>query len=334
MYVTLLEIVKHRLSPLRLLDAVLSYLHLFYLIVFFRPKYFLFLFDSLPRSLNSVCSRLDVTTVTDFGDVPSSKPKSVKRQVLMYDIITAGFELPALWPETEAKFHRILPGPSRDNKFTSARADDEPIDVCVIGGFGGIFQQRTRIVSDLLQCVEEEDVSVHVYGYENGRGIGSRILGGCIRFFDVDDFDIPFEGYSYTPPLREEYPLVAKALRKPVYGEDFYEAFSNSKIILTVPNDPQIAIGSIRPMGIFEPAAAETFQIALNNPDTRNIFEPGEELSVFNDGEELYEKIHYYLCNPDERDRIASNSHDRFLEEYTAETQIKLLIRKLNARDE
>lgn len=324
----------HRLSPLRLLDAVLSYLHLVYLIVFFRPTYLLFLFDSLPRSLNSVCSRLGVTTVTDFGDVPSSKPKSVKRQVLQYDVITAGFDLPALWPATETKFHRILPGPSRDNKFTPKASTDEPIDICVIGGFGGIFQHRTKIVSQLLERIENDDLTVHIYGYENGRGIGSKIMDEFKRFFDIETFDIPLEGYSYTPPLRKKYPVVASSLRGPVYGDDFYEAYTASKIILTIPNDPQVEIGSIRPMGIFEPAAAETFQIALNNPDTRSTFEPGEEIAVFEDVEDLYEAIHYYLNNSDERNRIASNSHDRFLSEYTAETQIKSLIHEIDGSDE
>lgn len=334
LYVKLLDLVTHQLSPLRLIDAMLSYLHILYLIVYFRPNYFFFLFDSLPRLLRRVCDRLDVTTVTDFGDVPSSKPRSTKRQVLTYDIITAGFELPALWPATEAKFHRILPGPSRENKFVTEHSEDEPIDVCIIGGFGGIFQHRTRIVSDLLDRLEGDDLTVRVYGYENGRGVGSRILDECRKLLNVEAFRIPLEGYSYTRPLNEEYPLVADALRDPVYGDDFYEAFAKSKIILTIPNDPQIEIGSIRPMGIFEPAAAETFQIALDNEDTRKTFEPGKEIGVFENNEELYQKIHYYLNNSNERDRIASNSHDRFLAEYTAETQIKSLISEINGSDE
>lgn len=333
-YVELLDVAAHRFSPFRLVDALLSYLHLLYLIVFFRPTYLIFLFDSLPRSLNWLCGKVGVTTVTDFGDVPSSKPRSVKQQVLKYDVITAGFDLPALWPATKSKFHRILPGPPRENDFHCDDIEEEPIDVCIIGGFGGIFQRRTEIVSDLLERLEGEDVTIRLYGYENGRGVGSQILDNFRGFVGVKDFEVPLEGYSYTRPLEETYPRVAEALEGAVYGEEFYEAFAKSKIMLTIPNDPQIEIGSIRPMGIFEPAAAETFQIALDNVDTRNIFEPGREVGVFEDGEDLFKKIQYYLENSEERRQIASNSYEKFLAEYTAETQMKLLVREIRERDD
>ena len=334
LYVKLLGIVAHRFSPFRVVDTVLSYFHLLYLIVFFRPKYLIFLIDALPRSLGWACSRLGVTTITDFGDVPSSKPERVKRQVLEYEIITAGFELPRLWPATKEKFHRIFSGPSRDNKFPTERSDGESVDVCVIGGFGGIFERRTSIVSDLLKRLEGEDLTVRVYGYQNGRGLGSRVLDVFRRYLDLDNIEVSFNGYSYTRPLAEEYPRVADSLQGPVYGEDFYDAFAESKIILTIPNDPQIEIGSIRPMGIFEPAAAQTLQIALDNPDTRNTFEPDEEIATFEDGEDLYEQIRQYLRNPNERERISSNAYERFLTEYTAETQIQSLIGEISDADE
>lgn len=334
LYARLLTIATWRFSPLRLLDAVLYRLHLLVLLLSFRPDYVLFLFDDLPRSSTRLCRHLGITTVTDFGDVPSSKPRSVKRRVLSYDVVTAGFELPRLWPAVADSFHRILPGPSRDSKFCTVDSDGPPIDVCVVGGYGGIFTERARILEALLERTRDDDLEIRVFGYENGRGTGSKLLGRVLELFGRDDITVPLEGYSYVPPLEEEYPRVAAALEGPVYGDDFYEVYDRAKIVLTIPNDPQIEIGSIRPMGIFEPAAAGTFQLALDSPDTRNTFDPGREIGLFEDADDLYDQIQYFLEHPAERQQIAGNSNERFLAEYTAESQIRKLISDIDPIDE
>jgi hypothetical protein len=249
--------------------------------------------------------------------------------VLRYDYITAGFDLPALWPEVEGKFYRILPGPSRESPFLTESDVESDIDVSVIGGFGGIFEKRSSIVESLLTEIEGTDIDVRVHGYEYGVGLGSRILKTVLARVGVDDLDIPIEGYDYHPGIEERYPRLDSQLKRPLYGRDFYSMIKRSRLILTIPNNPQISIGSIRPMGIMEGAAAGTCQIALDNDDVRAHFEPGEDIVVFDDIDGLVESIQYYLEFDEERKEIADNSQRRFLEEYCAEEQIERMVSTL-----
>lgn len=325
-YLRLLSLVHGTFSPLRPVDGLLYYLHLALLIITFRPTFVLFLLDELPEPLNRLCDALDVTTITDFGDVPSSKPLRVRAQARQYDIVTAGFELPALWPAISNSFYRIMPGPSRVSQFVTGPSRKANIDVCVIGGFGGIFEERARLIEGLLQRTANDDIEVNVYGYEYGVGLGSKLLKRVVDLTGDKRVTIPFEGYEYNKGIEDEYPRLAAALRGPVYGQAFYEAIDRSKVVVTIPNDPQIDIESIRPMGIFEPAAAETFQVTLDNADARATFEAGEEVAFFEDIDDLYEVIRYYLDHADERERLAANAHERFLEEYAAEVQISKLV--------
>ena len=299
LYVGAIKTLGHRLAfPLRMVDSVFLNLHILFLILTFRPDLLLFAYDSISRALNLICRRRGIRTVSYFGIPPSLARHGLKERVAGFDWILSGYELHRLWPEVQGRYYRILLGPSEDSKYMENCGCEKDIDVCLIGSFDGkLFRTRSVIVNELLHRLRDDEIEIRVYGAGNNLGT--------------------------------EFPHLRQALRGALYGDRFYETIKRSKILLTIPNDDHIRAGVTRPQGIMEAAASGTFQIVYDSEDARSIFEAKSEIVLFDNIDDLVEKIKYYLEHEQERESMAQRAFTKFLGTYTGEKQIARLVESL-----
>ena len=301
LFVRLLQWQAYRRSPqasaARVLDRLIFQIHLLAILWSDRPKFVIFPYDALSRPLRAFCRRAGIRTIGFFGVLPSLKSTRVRARVAEYDAVLSGYNLPALWPEIEGRFYRLILGPSQESDFFAVEPSPRNIDVCVIGRFDTkLFRTRSTIVELLLQAAEPVGIGVYVHGYTAGDGLG------------------------------EEYSFLKRALRGGLYGPEYYRTLARSKIVLTIPSDEHLRIGSARPQGIMEGAASGAVQIAYDTPEARDLFIAGTEIVLFRNNAELLSLVQHYLAHPDECEAIARRARQKVLRAYTSEKQIAGLV--------
>jgi spore maturation protein CgeB len=74
---------------------------------------------------------------------------------------------------------------------------------------------------------------------------------------------------------------------------------------------------------LFVAAGCGAFQIAECKPALPELFEPEREIVTYRTGQELKEKVDYYLAHPEERAEISERSYARAQREHTYELRLK-----------
>ncbi|OQA89894.1 MAG: Spore protein YkvP [Elusimicrobia bacterium ADurb.Bin231] len=76
----------------------------------------------------------------------------------------------------------------------------------------------------------------------------------------------------------------------------------------------------------FEIPGCGGFQISFYIEGLEHCYEIGKEIAIFEDADDLLEKVAYYLSHENEREEIASAGYLRTLEEHTYEKRIKHML--------
>lgn len=103
----------------------------------------------------------------------------------------------------------------------------------------------------------------------------------------------------------------------PRWGMEMYQALRSGNIVLNAEID--LAKGEAGNMRAFETTGVGSFLLTERHSNLQAYFEPGRELETFNSEDELFEKIQYYLANPQEREAIAARGQQRCLNDYSME---------------
>lgn len=114
-----------------------------------------------------------------------------------------------------------------------------------------------------------------------------------------------------------------------ITGHDLYDVLTRSKISLNITGTYFTGINSGIPLRPMESIALKTFVLTENTPETSQLFEPGKEIEVFSNEEELQDKTKFYLNNNTLREKIALAGHERFIHNYTWEHQASKMLKKL-----
>jgi spore maturation protein CgeB len=61
-------------------------------------------------------------------------------------------------------------------------------------------------------------------------------------------------------------------------------------------------------------------------PEIRSYFEPDQEIALFETGEQLMEKVQYYLDRPEERKRITRAAQERIRREHTYKHRMQTML--------
>ena len=67
--------------------------------------------------------------------------------------------------------------------------------------------------------------------------------------------------------------------------------------------------------------------------DLLGVFEPGQDLVVYEDSEDLRNKVEFYLKNPEERERIARNAYEKVKEYHSYKVRIGTILENIREKD-
>lgn len=159
------------------------------------------------------------------------------------------------------------------------------------------------------------------------------------RIFNQDcsiprDIPVSFVGSTGQYPLRQQY-IAATVHRMPlqVTGgqrehrlsiEEYGRILKRSKITL---NFPEKADGSLQLKSrVYETMLCGTLLLEKENNEIKRLFTPMEDYVPFYDVEDLVSKVHYYLNNDQERERIACNGYNKVNVNYNSHLWWKTII--------
>ncbi|OHB17885.1 MAG: hypothetical protein A2913_01240 [Parcubacteria group bacterium RIFCSPLOWO2_01_FULL_40_65] len=114
----------------------------------------------------------------------------------------------------------------------------------------------------------------------------------------------------------------------PLSVDGIAKAYSLAKVSLNSNLQPQNGGVNLK---TFEIPAAGGFQISDNQPDLKNLFEPGKEVETYKTTAELLDKIKFYLSNSGKRNQIALAGQERVLRDHTLNQRIKKIFETIRS---
>lgn len=106
-----------------------------------------------------------------------------------------------------------------------------------------------------------------------------------------------------------------------VIGNDMVEAINSYKIHFNKNISDDINYRT------FETTGCGTMLLTNPSPNLQKLFEIGKEIEIYNNLDELDEKISYYLNNPKKRIEIQKNGYNKVKKEHTYSNRINFLIK-------
>jgi spore maturation protein CgeB len=129
------------------------------------------------------------------------------------------------------------------------------------------------------------------------------------KFLSRGLFSLKFiQGYLSMGTVRQR-------MQPSVWGMDMYHTLARSKICINVHID--VAGGLAGNIRMFEVTGAGSLLLTENAPNLQDLFEPNQEVAVYNNTDELIEKIRYYLAAPQECQAIAAAGQKRTLTHHS-----------------
>ncbi|MFO1019588.1 MAG: glycosyltransferase [Planctomycetales bacterium] len=120
----------------------------------------------------------------------------------------------------------------------------------------------------------------------------------------------------------------------PLSDEELVRMYSRSKISLgftsvgLIAENPAEQIKQVR-LRDFEATMSGAFYLVEEFDELAEFFEPGKEIVMFRDGEELVEKARYYLKHEQEREEIRQAGLKRAREEHTWHKRFEMVFEKI-----
>lgn len=132
----------------------------------------------------------------------------------------------------------------------------------------------------------------------------------------LTNFDLGIWSVHDVPASLQPY------LRGSALGSEMLDILSSTKVSLNVHGDFMRYGGNMR---LFEAASVGAFQIVDNRPGIHEWFTVGDHLVMFDDIQDLQDKVAYYLAHDTERQAIADAAREHVLQHHTYEQRIQHL---------
>lgn len=138
------------------------------------------------------------------------------------------------------------------------------------------------------------------------------------RILIIEALSKQFEFSLFTNDDTSTYPLVHnKGIVEPF--DEAYKVYKSSKININITSK---TIKTGLPLRIFDILGAGGFLITNYQSELSTLFEINKDLVVYEDIEDLVNKINYYLLHQEERDEIAQNGYQKVKTLYPLSNQI------------
>jgi spore maturation protein CgeB len=193
----------------------------------------------------------------------------------------------------DPEIRKVLPDLERD------------IDVGFVGSF--IMGTHSRRM-EMLSYLANHGLEVKIWG--------SIIDGGLPKH--------PVRFYRYLQSQRRIRPLKKYFHHEPVFGMEMYALLSRFHLS---PNIHEDVAGNVASnMRLFETTGCGALLVTDNLPYLGNFFEIGREVVVYDNLDDLVNKVQFYLAHKDAAEEIASYGRERTLHDHTSNARAKELI--------
>ena len=125
-------------------------------------------------------------------------------------------------------------------------------------------------------------------------------------------------------PVRQYPQPIIESVRRPVFGAELYSMIRNTQIVLN--SHAEVAGDYAGNMRLFEVTGNGSCLLTDNKLNMADLFEPGKEVVVYNDGEDCANKIKWLLENETERIKIARAGQQRTLKDHTVEIRCRIIM--------
>ena len=140
----------------------------------------------------------------------------------------------------------------------------------------------------------------------------------------------PVTVFGYGADALPAYSMVRRSYRGEAWGLDMYRAFAQSKIALNRHID--VAEGHANNMRLYEATGMGAALLTDSGSNLAELFEPGREVAVYKDAEDVIAQIDELLANDEQRTAIAAAGRQRTLTEHTWAKRIAELAQMLESR--
>jgi spore maturation protein CgeB len=152
---------------------------------------------------------------------------------------------------------------------------------------------------------------------------GTALLERVARTTEVNFWGYGAAALSPKSPIRMRYHGEA-------WGLDMYRVLARSRIVINRHID--VAEGYANNMRLYEATGSGALLLTDQGRNLGELFEPGREVLVYDDAEELVAKLRHHLANDDERRSIAEAGQQRTLRDHTYERRMAELATILEDR--
>jgi hypothetical protein len=250
---------------------------------------------------------LGVQTVNVYPDCsPHAHGERHREAVGGYDVVvsTKSFH-PACWQSVYGYANSCVFVPQGYDPalhLVTAPPVDQPFDVALVATWRPEYGELMRRLAGLLEG-HPIKVGIGGHGWEERRSVfpSDWVFGGAMQ------------GRSYVEWLRRGKVCIAPLTR-------------------------EVVINGVRQPGdedttrTYELAAAHCFFIHRRSPYVQTLYSEVDEVPMYDDAEELAEKILYFLAQPGERVRMAASAHSRAVPAYSLDARAGEIVGILQQR--
>jgi hypothetical protein len=141
------------------------------------------------------------------------------------------------------------------------------------------------------------------------------------------DVDLAIWGPYWQTKLRDQR-LRRHVRGQAIRGSAYARVLQSAKICLAVMAGPVkgAACGDLTTTRSYEIPACRGFMLHERNAEIAALYQEDDEAVFFDSGEELAEKVGFYLTHPQLRDAIASRGHQRCVPAYSYDARMRQLL--------
>jgi len=119
---------------------------------------------------------------------------------------------------------------------------------------------------------------------------------------------------------------------KGIYHKDYVKAFNGARIVLNI-HLPAMKNGGMKSnMRTFEASGSGAFILCDKTIGIEDLFIPEKEIILYDNINDLKEKVDYYLQNPEKRNTISKNAQKRCYKDHTYLHRAKFILKILKTR--
>jgi spore maturation protein CgeB len=161
-------------------------------------------------------------------------------------------------------------------------------------------------------------------------GVDERVHARGTRMLERASAAADLEVWGYgRETLPSSSPILARH-RGEAWGIEMYETLARAKIVLNRHIDA--AEGNANNMRLYEATGVGAMLLTDRGRNLPELFQPGVELVVYEDSDDLVDKLQHYLQHKEERVKVAAAGQRRTLAEHTYERRTAKLVAMFESR--